>query len=274
MKKIKLIASDIDGTLVKDGSLALNPEYYEVIEQLIASGVTFVACSGRQYISERKLFSPIRDKIMYVTDGGTVIRTSEKILKVCPLAPCVWKGMYQSMEDLPNCDCFICTPDYSLAEDAGSKMFRWLKDSYGYDIREVPKLSEIDKLQNIDVIKFTVYHPDACEEMCTPSFIPKWKTDAKIACAGREWVDCISNDADKGLSIKWLQNYLHISPEETCVFGDNMNDISMFQHAGYSFAVSNARNEVKAAAKGICAPYYEDGVLQELRKIYRNLTIL
>ena len=50
---IKLIASDIDGTLVKDGTLAIDREYMEVIGRLIDKGIVFVACSGRQYRSER-----------------------------------------------------------------------------------------------------------------------------------------------------------------------------------------------------------------------------
>ena len=54
---IKLIATDIDGTLLKDGTLMLDPEYMTVIEKLIAKGIRFVACSGRQFISERKLFA-------------------------------------------------------------------------------------------------------------------------------------------------------------------------------------------------------------------------
>ena len=48
---IKLIASDIDGTLVKDGTLAIDREYMEVIRRLINKGIVFVACSGRQYRS-------------------------------------------------------------------------------------------------------------------------------------------------------------------------------------------------------------------------------
>ena len=79
---IKLIATDIDGTLLKDGTLMLDPEYMTVIEKLIAKGIRFVACSGRQFISERKLFAPIRDKLLYITDGGTVVRTPKEILKV------------------------------------------------------------------------------------------------------------------------------------------------------------------------------------------------
>ena len=50
---IKLIATDIDGTLVKDGTLAIDPEYMEVVGKLVEKGMIFVACSGRQYRSER-----------------------------------------------------------------------------------------------------------------------------------------------------------------------------------------------------------------------------
>ena len=60
---IKLIASDIDGTLVKDGTLAIDREYMDVIGKLIDKGIVFVACSGRQYRSERKLFAPIYSRL-------------------------------------------------------------------------------------------------------------------------------------------------------------------------------------------------------------------
>ena len=58
---------------------------------------------------------------------------------------------------------------------------------------------------------------------------------------------------------------LGIAPDETCTFGDNLNDIEMLQSAGMSYAVSNAREEVIAAARDTCAPYWENGVLQVLK---------
>ena len=70
---IKLIATDVDGTLVKDGTMHIDPEYMTVIHQLIQKGVHFAVCSGRQFISERKLFAPIKDELLYITDGGTVV---------------------------------------------------------------------------------------------------------------------------------------------------------------------------------------------------------
>ena len=78
---IKLIATDVDGTIVKDGTLRIDPEYMTVIERLIDKGYYFAACSGRQFVSEQKLFAPIKNKLLYITDGGTVVRTPDKILK-------------------------------------------------------------------------------------------------------------------------------------------------------------------------------------------------
>lgn len=57
---IKLIATDVDGTLVKDGTLLIDPEYMTVVSRLVDQGIHFVVCSGRQFSSEQKLFAPIR----------------------------------------------------------------------------------------------------------------------------------------------------------------------------------------------------------------------
>ena len=46
---IKLVASDVDGTLVPDGTFEINPEIYDVIKKLKEKGITFAAASGRQY---------------------------------------------------------------------------------------------------------------------------------------------------------------------------------------------------------------------------------
>ena len=230
---IKLIATDVDGTLVKDGTMQIDPEYMTVIKELVQKGIIFAVCSGRQFISERKLFAPIKDQLCRMVQ-----------------------------EQMPHCDCFVATPDYCLAEDAGSRMFHWLRDSYGYDIREAERLSDIPE-QNI--IKFTVYHKSACEEMCAPLFTPAWKDKAQLAAAGKEWIDCNPLGANKGTAIEFVQKHFGISPEETCTFGDNLNDIEMLQNAGRSYAVANAREEVIAAAKDTCAPYWENGVLQILK---------
>ena len=64
-----------------------------------------------------------------------------------------------------------------------------------------------------------------------------------------------------------FQGYLGITPEETCTFGDNINDIEMLKSAGVSYAVANAREEVQKAAKKVCPSYEEDGVLSILKTL-------
>lgn len=71
----------------------------------------------------------------------------------------------------------------------------------------------------------------------------------------------------KSIAVEFIRQRLGISLEETCTFGDNLNDIAMLRKAGMSYAVANARAEVQAAARKVCPSYSEDGVLQILKRI-------
>ena len=134
-------------------------EYMDVIRKLTEKGIHFVACSGRQYSSEKQLFAPVKDIISYISDGGTLIRTSEKILKVHTLSDEIWKNMARmAKKEMPGCDYFISSPDRSYAENANTPMFRWLRDSYGYDIREVPDLAE--NFAGEQIMKIAIYNTD------------------------------------------------------------------------------------------------------------------
>ena len=48
---IRLIATDIDGTLVEDGTASINPEIYDIILKLREKGIQFAAASGRHWYS-------------------------------------------------------------------------------------------------------------------------------------------------------------------------------------------------------------------------------
>ena len=58
---IKLICSDIDGTLLQYGRKELEDEIFEQIRELHRRGILFCPASGRQYTSLRKLFAPVAD---------------------------------------------------------------------------------------------------------------------------------------------------------------------------------------------------------------------
>lgn len=80
-------------------------------------------------------------------------------------------------------------------------------------------------------------------------------------------MDSTPPHGEKSIAVEFIRQRLGISLEETCTFGDNLNDIAMLRKAGMSYAVANARAEVQAAAREVCPSYSEDGVLQILKRI-------
>ena len=79
------------------------------------------------------------------------------------------------------------------------------------------------------------------------------------------WMDCMALGINKGNAVKTIQESLDIRPEETMAFGDQLNDLEMLDQAYYSFAVANAREEVRRAARFQADSNVNDGVLKILK---------
>ena len=70
---------------------------------------------------------------------------------------------------------------------------------------------------------------------------------------------------NKGKAVRTIQESLGIKMEETMAFGDQLNDIEMLNQAYYSFAVANAREEVRKAARFQADSNVRGGVLKILK---------
>lgn len=77
----------------------------------------------------------------------------------------------------------------------------------------------------------------------------------------------MAKDVSKGNAIKALCKRLQISLEEVIVFGDSLNDKSMFEVAGYSIAMGNASDELKNLADKVTLDNNSGGILHELRNL-------
>ena len=95
----------------------------------------------------------------------------------------------------------------------------------------------------------------------------KYGDKVRMAVSGDTWLDIIPLEANKGLAVKELQESLNIRPEETIAFGDQLNDLEMLGRAYYSYAVGNAREEVKKAARFQADRNDRNGVLKVLKEI-------
>lgn len=72
-KRIKFIASDLDGTLLLNGAQKVSDKLIPLIKDLRDEGIIFCAASGRQYPNLRRLFGEVADDMMYICENGSVI---------------------------------------------------------------------------------------------------------------------------------------------------------------------------------------------------------
>lgn len=258
---IKLIASDIDGTLVPEGGHVLNSAYYDVIQDLKEEGITFCACSGRHYHSMQELFAPVAEDIYFIASNGTMLRTKDRILHTWKLEPPVYFALLERLRAIEGTEIVVEGPDACWVEGIDTPATRLLREEYHYSVENVPDLAALP-VDNI--IKVTLYHPDRIEEVTKGLDQFPEAEHLAMAISGAVWMDITAKGAGKGAAFALLQEYLGIGIEETVYFGDNLNDLPAFREAGIAATVANARAELHEAADIVERSYAELGVLREL----------
>ncbi|HEY8804762.1 MAG TPA: HAD hydrolase family protein [Clostridium sp.] len=69
-------------------------------------------------------------------------------------------------------------------------------------------------------------------------FVPfKYSKRAYVVASEPKWLDISAKDANKGSTIRRIQEMLQINPEATLVFGDGKNDIELMKVAKHSYAM-------------------------------------
>lgn len=261
---IKLVASDIDGTLIADSSDKIYPEMIEMIREMKRKGIIFVAASGRGYESLRYLFDEVKDEIAYISNNGACISYQGKHLYIKEVKrDYVSKIIEECRKYQDSIHLMIGSKEGVLIETKDEKFIDLLELGYHNKVSVVANLLE----DEIDVLKISLYRKGSIRDLGEGVFIPKWKDKVHVCMAGQEWVDFMNSEVDKGEALVFLQEYFGVTHEETAVFGDNSNDIGLMKKAEESYAVVNAVKEVKENAKYSCPHFSEKGVYQILKKI-------
>ena len=260
---IKLIATDIDGTLVVDGSSTLNPDYFPVFEKLIEQGVLVVAASGRAESSIKSIMKPIANKITMVAEGGAYVCAKGKTLELHKIPKDIVRQLIVDIRTMTECEIMINGPKCCYVETKDQKFLQWIIEGYHFQVVEVEDLLEVED----DIVKVALYHPTNAGKEAEKGILQKWEGQLHLAVSGNEWVDCVMPGVNKGTAIQKIQQEYGISKDETMVFGDNRNDLEMLEQATYSFAVENAKEEVKEKANYIADSNINQGVLKVLRQL-------
>lgn len=263
--RIKLIATDVDGTLVKDSSREVYDEMIEVIRSLRDAGIHFVIASGRQYGSIRKMFEHTDRKLCYIAENGAHIIVNGENFSVTKMNREYVEEIMADLRGLYSEGFHVVasTANGCYLESKDEAFIHLISEEYRNDVTLTEDILKADA----DIIKLAVYKKGTIRSIGESFLIPKWQDKVKVTMAGEEWVDFMDKSVDKGNALKKIQEYFHISREETMVFGDNNNDLGMILSAEESYAVENAVEELKAKAKHICPDYTKKGVCQVLRQL-------
>lgn len=260
---IRLIVSDIDGTLVRDGENKVNREVFDVIMELKKKKkIHFAAASGRQAASIEYTFDPVKKEIFYVAENGGYLGCYGRTLFLYPIEKKLVKELVQEIRNIPELEVMLSGSKGAYLETKNQEFIDWMLNGYHYQVIQVDDVTKVDD----QIIKVAAYKKEGIQESVGELF-KKYKDRVKMTLSGDMWLDCMRTGINKGEALKTLQESLQIAPEETMAFGDQMNDIEMLNRAYYSFAVGNAREEVKKAARFEADENVKDGVL----KILKNL---
>ncbi|MEJ6121001.1 Cof-type HAD-IIB family hydrolase [Vibrio sp. 2-Bac 85] len=256
---IKFIATDMDGTLLdKDGRLP--PDFFEVFQQLEQRDIMFAAASGRQYYSLLQTFSSVKDRMMFIAENGTLVMHQGKELYSCTIDIDSIHSIIKEARKIEAAHIVLCGKKSAYIETQVPEALEEIKKYY-HRCNYVKDLLEVED----EFIKVAICHFDGSQEFIYPSINAKFDVDHKVVVSAKIWLDVMNINASKGDAIKYLQDKLKFSFEQTMSFGDYFNDIEMLQASFHSYAVENAHEKVKTYARFSAPSNLEYGVMKVIR---------
>lgn len=233
---VELIASDIDGTLLRGGAADIPPEIFEQIRRLEGRGILFCPASGRQYHSLRQLFAPVADRVPFLCENGAVIYGPGgpgPVWSKTVMERALAEELSRDIMALPGVEVLISGADTSYLCPKGPDFEAHIRWFTGNNICRVPSPKEVPE----DIVKVSAYCPGGLEG-AREALVPKWGERFHAAVAGAAWLDFTL--ADKGTGLDRLCKILNISPERVMAFGDNFNDLPMLRMAGRPYIMDTA----------------------------------
>lgn len=259
---IKMIVTDIDGTLLPEATPVPPQEVTEVTARLLDKGIRVVLASGRPYSSLRNLFPSLRDRLTYLCSNGSVVMEGEEPLEAVPIG---------DPAEISLALDFARSRGQAWHIDSWAKAYTECKDRAYIDmVRGVGV--EIEQVENVEALgvpltKLSIVYPDGPDAHYHDPELDPFKEIFSVAPAGLVFMDFNKRNVNKGSAVKKLCDTYGIGPEEYMVFGDAMNDLPMLEPAKNSWCSVRSVHALKAVCANTFAPPEEGGVLHILQAL-------
>jgi Cof subfamily protein (haloacid dehalogenase superfamily) len=259
--EIRLIAADMDGTLVDDAK-QIPGELWPLVDELRARGIVFCPASGRQYHNLVREFGEHAGDLVFIADSGAYVLdgAGREISSDC-LGLAVAKRVATVVRGIPEAGAIIC-----------GKRSAWIERRDGPFVEEVrhyyAKLRLVEDVLDVedDVLKVAIYD-FASGEHNTAKHLSEFRAAHQVVVSGPHWVDVLSPTASKGRALRQVQSALGVTGDQTMAFGDFLNDLEMMDAATWSFAVANAHPLLKKRARFVAPANNANGVVRTVRAV-------
>jgi Cof subfamily protein (haloacid dehalogenase superfamily) len=260
----KLIATDLDGTLVRSDDTV--SEYsHSVLDRVRAAGIRIVGATGRGPRLSELTRNDIRAAdFLVLAQGGWVLDETDPVPLRAERLP--GRVLAQVLEDLEAALGPLSVMVEALPE-VDAPLWGDLDPTWRYPVTviERPRAECVTG----DVIKAFVrsvgYHVDdllAAAERIVPAHV------ATVTQAGLDFVEICPPGVTKGTGLAVVAEAVGVDPADVLVFGDMPNDLPMFAWAGWSrVAVANAHPSILAVADEVTLTNDEDGVAVYLDRL-------
>lgn len=257
---INFIASDMDGTLL-DSTGKLNPEFFDIFNQLREKKILFAAASGRQYFSLKETFKKAQDDIIYIAENGTFVVYKNEEIYSCTICAISAQGIIRQARQIEGAYTVLCGKKSAYIETNDEMAVSEIKKYY-HRLQFVEDLTQV----NDEFLKIAICHFSSAEKSVYQTLSAILEGKEQVVLSAKIWVDIMNLKASKGNAIRYLQHLFHFSFETSMSFGDYLNDLEMLKSTYHSYAMDNAHPKVKEIARFVAPSNEESGVLTIIKK--------
>jgi len=262
---IRLIAADLDGTLLDDAG-ELHDHFWPLIDELHRRGVLFCPASGRQYYNLLERFADIADEVVFIAENGTYVVHQGREISSDALSPKqtreVVTAVRATISGGVDAGIVLCGKQSAYIERTDDRFVDAI-DNYLARLQSVPDLLAVT---DDDILKVSIFDFGSAEETSAPP-LAGFRETHQVTVSSLNWIDITSLTANKGAAIRALQRTYGITPAQTMVFGDFLNDLEMMDAADWSFAMGNAHPLLAERARYRAPSNLENGVVRTISSL-------
>ncbi len=264
-RRIKLIVSDIDGTLL-NSKREISKESMDAIWKSRDKGIMFSVCTGRIATMTEYYTEKLQIETPVITANGAVIWdcVRKKTIFDVPM------NTDEVMELLKMCkslkmDYSALTLGTSYFSKTSLRLNRFLEYNqfardHGMEEMKLDFFDEEHKcIQGLKIYKVLIYERELKKLKIMQDYIDTLP-DTGFTSSEPGLIDVSEARVNKGYGLKKLAEYLGLKKEEICVFGDYDNDIPMLENAGFPVAMGNSCEKLKEHASLVTRTNDNDGV--------------